>query len=451
MLVSPTPPTVKDELKHIGNGLRLLENPTQFLSDMRAAHGDTFLVDAFGYQLFCTFSAKGLESLYQLPEADASFGLATYDLIGFKTPTEVFLDTDTRIFYDLLTVKRVNRYLEDIADIADLEIARMGESGEFDAFDHIRTLEQRLGYRLWIGEEASSDAYWLRLKSSFDVLDQEKAFVDPASVLETIKTNKKRERAAVAALRVEIDNIWAARVASGVQRDDTLQFLHARFADEADPVARCRKVAHNVMNANQGFLSNLYAAMAWCIVHIVQDDALKARAVQEIEQIKARHGEDCYTNPDALNEMVFIEQLMMESVRVAQRSITLRKVVKPIHFDDGERDYALQPGVYVTTLLSVTNSQAADLAAFDPDHYEKNRLSKRVNIPGKETVSTFGHGKHACPAQRFSHMVNKIVLSKLLSAMELEAQFDEALPSKVQLGGVARSENPCPIAYTLRA
>ena len=448
-LVTPAPPVVQSELLHIGNGLRLLENPTGFLTELRAQYGDTFLLDVFGYQLFCTFSGPGLASLYRLPEEDASFGLATYDLIGFKTPLEVFLDASKDLFYELLTVQRVNGYLKDIAEIADAEFARLGQSGEFEIFDRIRTLEQRMGYRLWAGTEASSERYWQRFKQHFDVLDQERAFVNPTAILATIKNDKKEERAAVAAVRELLDEIWAERLSLGVVRDDTLNFLHQRFATTSDDATRLRKVAHNVINANQGFLSNLYAAIAWCIVHLVTDAALLKRARAEISSTKNRYGADYYCNAEALNEMIFLEQLMMESVRVAQRSITLRKVLKPVQFDVGGQVFTVQPGVYITTLLSVTNCQTPELQTFDPQHYEKNRLAPSLPVPGRETVSTFGHGKHACPAQRFSHQVNKIVLGKLLERFDLQARFAEALPSPVQLGGVARSAQPCVVAYQL--
>ena len=54
-IVSPTPPVVKEELVHVAAGLRLLENPTAYLSELREKYGDTFLVDVFGFQLFCVF------------------------------------------------------------------------------------------------------------------------------------------------------------------------------------------------------------------------------------------------------------------------------------------------------------------------------------------------------------------------------------------------------------
>ena len=77
-------------------------------------------------------------------------------------------------------------------------------------------------------------------------------------------------------------------------------------------------------------------------------------------------GDGFLRSQQALDSMRFCEQLLMESVRFAQRSITLRKVMKEIQFDGGSETYTIQPGVYITTMLSVTNTQTPELARFDP-------------------------------------------------------------------------------------
>ena len=448
-LVNPEPPIVKEELAHIAAGLRLLENPTTYFSELRDKYGDTFLVDVFGFQLFCVFSDSALENFYKLPEEQASFGLATFDLMSFKTPSEIFEDALPDLFYKLLTLKKVEGYIDDIVDIVELEVKRLGKNGKFEIFDQIRTIEQRIGYRLWIGKEASSEEYWTKLKKNFDELDQEKAFVDPTSVLETIKTDKKKERAAVADITKIINEIWTQRQFSGALGQDTLRLMHQLFEDE-EKIVESRKVAHNSINANQGFLSNLYAAIAWCIVHIVLDKEVNQKVLVDINTAREKYGENFLLQVDAINEMNYLEQLLMESVRVAQRSITLRKVMETVNLDDGKQDYIISPGVYVTTLLSVTNFQPPGLEDFDPDHYTKNKLTTDLGGFSKESVTTFGHGVHSCPAQRLSHIVTKIVLCELLQNFEFQADFKNAEPSSVQLGGVARSEKPCFVTYRRR-
>lgn len=449
-LIEPLPPLVHDELAHIGAGLQFAENPTEYLRSLRGRYGDSFLVDVFGYKLFCVFSPKGLESLYQLKEEDASFGLATFDLLGFKTPTEVFLDTDLQLFYTLLAKKKLPMYLSIIHKVLDLELDRWGDSGELEIFDAIRTLEQRVGYGLWIGDEAAQEPMWNQLKAQFDVLNQEAAFVNPAAVLETIKSEKARERKAVECVSQLLQDLVQRRKSTRHWPADTLSFLYDHFANFGD--AECqRRVAHNLININQGFLSNLYAALAWVIIRILQDDTVLRRVEEEITHTSKAFGEAWEQDLEALDTMVYMEQLLMESVRTAQRSLTLRKVLKPTRMDTGDAVYTVNPGVYIATLLSVTNTQTEELRHFDPEHYDGARLRPEVSPAGKETVSTFGHGRHACPAQRFSHMMCKALLIRLLRQFKLCSTFDSPTPALNQMGGVARAGAPAKLSYKRKA
>ena len=88
--VDPLPPRVPSALPWVGAGFALLRNPTAFFAGARRALGDSFAVDAFGWRLFCVFSAEGVRRLYALPEAEASFGLATFNLVfRGKAPLEL--------------------------------------------------------------------------------------------------------------------------------------------------------------------------------------------------------------------------------------------------------------------------------------------------------------------------------------------------------------------------
>jgi cytochrome P450 len=102
----------------------------------------------------------------------------------------------------------------------------------------------------------------------------------------------------------------------------------------------------------------------------------------------------------------------------------------------------------IATMLSVTNaSAAASLDRFDPGHYEGRRLARRIELPARELVSTFGHGRHACPAQRFSISAIRVALRRLLERYELAPRFADARPLARQLGAVARAARPCVVEY----
>ena len=445
--ITPPPPVATEELPHVGAGLRFLDAPTEYLVELRERHGDTFFVDLFGFPLLFSFSPRGLQSLYALPEDEASFGLATFDMIGFKTPTEVFADVDPAIFREALAPSRLPAQVALIDTVVQMELERWGAAGETDIFDAIRTLEQRVGFALWIAPVAAEEPWWPELKRHFDVLDQAAAFVAPQQILATIASGKAAERAALASIAELLPRILAAHDASPARGSATVDLLRARFAG-TDAALAARRVLHNAINLNQGFLSNLYAAIAWMSAEILLRPEVRAQLHNEIAATRAAHGEGFRSSPEALGTMGYAAQVLMESVRVAQRSLTLRKVLRPVEFDTGDGVYTVQPGVYIATMLSVTNTQTPELARFDPAHYNGRELRPEL-VPGRETVSTFGHGRHACPAQRFSLHMARIVVSRLLERFELAPCFAAMEPSRKQMGGVSRPEDTARVMFRL--
>ncbi len=180
-----------------------------------------------------------------------------------------------------------------------------------------------------------------------------------------------------------------------------------------------------------GSQSNLYAALAWTLVEIVRRPALLRRV---------RAGDD-----------VLLEQCVSESIRLAQRSITLRLVLRPLEIALEGGTFRLAPGVLLATMLSVNNSTAAaGLEGFDPAHYDGRRLAPTVPLDAKELVSTFGHGAHACPAQRFAVTAIRVAVRRLVERYELTPRFTIVEARRRQLGAVARAEAPCVMEYRPR-
>ena len=149
---------------------------------------------------------------------------------------------------------------------------------------------------------------------------------------------------------------------------------------------------------------------------------------------------------------VLLEQCANESIRMAQRSITMRQVLRSVDIETEDARYRLKPGTLLTTMLSATNRSAAPgLAEFDPSHYDGRRLVAVPGLATKELVSTFGHGPHTCPAARFSISAIRIALRRLLATYAFEPRFSAASPRLRQIGGVARAAKPCVVHYRERS
>jgi len=429
--IEPMPPRAPAHLPGIGSAIALLRRPTDFLTRTRAALGDTFVVDVFGYRLFFVFSAEGVKRLYALPEHEASFGLATFTLVfKHKIPLELAMGRRNRP-HDLFGSEEVEGYQGDLESAVAHELTAMGESGQFEAFTWARRLGHRLGLGCWAGAEAASPRHLDRLMPLFDRLDTSDSFVRPWRAVFATATGKWIERRAMAGIESVMGEILAERARDGVKRDDFLDHIADSWSDVPDD-ERAVQVARDVMIIHMGAQSNLYAALAWTLVDLLLRPELLARV--------------------AAGDDDLLERCANESIRMAQNSLTLRQVMRPLDVDDGERTYRLAPGTYLATMLSLNNKQAAPgLDVYDPDHYEGRRLAKNVPVAARELVSTFGHGRHSCPAQRFSISAIRIAVRRLLDRYELEPRFSAASPRPRQLGAVARAAKPCRVRYRARS
>ncbi len=428
--INPMPRRVAGALPWVGAGIGLLHNPTAFFQRTRARLGDTFVVDVFGYRLFCVFSPRGVQQLYALAEDQASFGLATFELVlKRKLPLELLVGRRT-FPHTLFGKQETEDYLGCLEQAVGAQIEELGAHGRCEIFATMRRLGNRLGLSCWAGREAATPPTLDRLIPLFDRLDSGDSFVRPAQAFVTFATRKARERRAMHGIEQIFTEILQARQRTGIRIGDYLERIADGFAD-LPTGQREINAARDVMVLHMGAQSNLYAALAWTLVNLLLHP-------QYLERV--REGDD-----------TLLEQCANESIRMAQRSITLRRVLSPLTIESESGRYELAPGVMLTTMLPVNNTSAAPgLERFDPRHYEGRRLAKDVSLPARELVSTFGHGIHSCPAQRFSISAIRIALRRLVDRYELQPHFNAVAPRPRQVGGVARAAHPCMVTYTRR-
>jgi len=427
--IDPMPPRAGRALPWLGAGLALLRDPTAFFARARRAHGDTFVADAFGHRLFCLFSPAGVRALYALAERDASKGLADFALLRHKLPDEMWAGRRNRP-HDLFGGEQTETWIGHVAAAVDQALDALGAAGTVELFTWTRQLGHRVGLAAWAGAEAASPARLPTLARALDRLDASESFVHPARALRTWVTRKRRERRALRELETVMAGIVRARAAQATPPDDLLARIIASWHD-VEPRTRETGVARDVVLIHLGSQSNLYAAMAWTLMALLARPALLARV---------RAGDDA-----------LLEACASEAIRVAQRSITLRQVCREIEVDDGRRAYRLAPGTFVTTMLSVTNTTAAPgLEVFDPARWAGRRLAAADDLPARELVSTFGHGRHACPAQRFSIAAIRLAVGSLCRRFHLSPRWRDVGPLRQQIGGVARADRPCRLTYHAR-
>ncbi|EGD74146.1 hypothetical protein PTSG_06155 [Salpingoeca rosetta] len=457
----------------IGCGLSFIKNPTKYLEDMRAQHGDTFVVLMFGVRFLFTFSPEGLQSLYGFRERDASFTEATKGLLGLKLPQEILSENDLRKFHHGLKPKLMSKYVTYANVAVQQRLRELGAEGRFELFQYLKKVVHTIGMTCWVGPKALEPPYFERLIRAYEALDPEDGFQDLSRLFSTLALRRTREKRALNDMEAVLKAIWLDQDAEGEEPvvaetdiEDNLANLHDLHRDLPDK-QRYRQVAIDVFHFQLASQANMYAGMAWTLVRLLKEDnAILDRVLHEFETVKDKHGDDFIMQGRCLDELVYLEAVVMETLRMAQQSITLRKTLKPVDMKTERGTVHIETGWYVGTLLSVTNTNtaslpptpgAAPLDTFDPNRFLSDD-GKKVHLRVPEgtprgmlmSVSAFGHGIHACPGRRFALNMTKICLYHILSRFTLSAEFPMPVPPPSSVGALARVTTPCYVSYTAK-
>ena len=415
----------------LANGIGLpwdvaVDDPIAVLAAARAELGDTFVVDSGEDRYLFTFSARGIESFYALPEELASKGLADFRMLRRKLPDEIFLGRRT-LPSRLFRRDDVASYLANLSRALDMARHELGDQGSTDLFALTRRLAHRMGLASWAGPGCADGPRFERLVTALDVLDGSEAFVHPDAMAAVAASGKAVERAALEEI-VEV-------IGEEIDAPAPCHPLFARIVEEwaTEPATeRRRGVALDIALIHIASMSNLAAALGWVLVDLIGHPAERIRV--------------------AAGDVALAEQCALESTRLAQRSMMGRYVLAEVEFEVENTVYSVAPGTTIATLLPLTNTSAGPgLQHWDPRRWNRHRLVEPSDLASVQLVTAFGHGRHSCPAQPFSLSAMAMTANRLFGAYELTPCWDRApVPLAGQIGGVARAADPTPVSYRRR-
>jgi cytochrome P450 len=399
------------------------------LGEARRRLGDQFVVDSGDDRYLFVLSPKGVAAFYSLDEAVASKGVADWRMLRRKLPPEVFAGRRT-VPHELFARTDVEHYLRQLSWALELAIGELGDSGATEIFGFTRRLAHRMGLASWGGPGMAEGATFERLVDALETLDAAQSFVNPEAMATVAATDYREERAALAAVTEETAVALDRAARTPADQSPLFRRIAARWADERPPAASLG-VALDIALVHVASMSNLVAALGWAIVDVVDHPQLAARV--------------------AAGDRRLAECCALESTRLAQRSIMARFVLAPLVLDVGDEPLAIEPGVTIATLLPLTNTSAAPgLADWQPERWEQRRLC-RPELAVPELVTTFGHGRHRCPARSFSLAAMATTLVRLFERYDMTGQWHGRPPYQpAQIGGVGRPSLPCVVDYRLR-
>lgn len=404
-----------------------VEDAVATIAAARERWGDTFVVKSGTDRYLFTFSPAGVESFYNLPEEQASKGVADFLMLRRKLPDEIFAGRRT-LPGNLFRRDDVAGHLANLDRALRHTTDELGSAGSVDVFHLTRRLGHRMGLASWAGPGCEDGAAFERLVRAFDTLDGADAFVHPDRMAAVRASDKRAERAALD----EVTDTIAAAVRRYVAGDDEDQDLFGRIVNAwtgESERTRLRGIAHDVALIHIASMSNLASALGWVLVDLIERPVHHQRILS--------------------GDKDFAQRCALESTRLAQRSIMSRAVLSPVDLDTGEVTYQVPPGWTIATLLPLLNTAAAPgLRDWDPDRWTRHRLTRPVDLPSPTLVTTFGHGRHSCPAQPFSLAAMTTASTRLLREYEMTPGWtSHPQPVPAQIGGVARAEGPCPVDY----
>ncbi len=428
-LIDPMPPVAEASLPWD----REVDDPVAALAAARAECGDTFVVEGPDHPTLFLFSPEGVRSFYALPEAAASKGVADWMMLRRKLPAELF-DGRRTMPHALFRRDDVRNYLEQLDAAIDVAFAELGDEGTVDVFAFTRRLGHRMGLAAWAGEAPTRGERFDELVRALDELDGSAAFVHPEAMAAVAASGMRAERDAMARVEALVVDTVRTRDAlpSSARPDDLFTSVMAHWADTEEP-ARSTGIARDVILVHLASMSNLFAASGWMLGQLVLHPDVLARVHD--------------------GEPGLVERCALESTRLGQRSVMLRAVLAPVEVRDEHHTSRVSPGAQIATLLPLTNTTAAaGLERYDPDRWTRRRLRDEAALPARELVTTFGHGEHTCPAQPFSLAAMCRSAERLVGTYDLEPSpgFSAITPLAVQIGGVARSQDPCEVRYRAR-
>ena len=425
--VTPMPPLADCVLPWDGP----VSDTVATVSRARLESGDTFLVDSGEDRYLFLFSDPGLRAFYAVPEEQASKGIADWKMLRRKLPDELF-DGRRTLPHELFGRVAVAGYLDALEEAIALQLSELDPPCEIEVFGFSRLLGHRLGLASWAGREILHSPRLHELIAALDLLDGSEAFVRPARMQSVALSNKETEREAMAQAEEILIETISARATPG---DDLLGTIIERWGDMT-VAENARGAARDVILVHIGSMSNMFAALGWSLVHLLEEP-------QVLTRLRPEAGQEFDTD--------LASRCVLESIRIAQRSIMLRTVLEPVVIDDGAAVYSVSAGATLATFLPLTNlAGAPGLDRYDPERWQGRKFVSPEGL-ADEAITTFGHGPHACPARPFSTTAIVRVLERLFRAFDLERRFVDARPLAGQIGGVARADGPCNVVVTPRS
>jgi cytochrome P450 len=284
-------------------------------------------------------------------------------------------------------------------------------------FDDVRELALRIVLRCLFGAdlgEGRDDRVGLLSESftaAMEVTDRRLVSILPIGLVTTLPTRDNRTfRRSLAALDGVVSSLIAAREARPADQDDLLGALMGATVDELGVLDR-RQLRDEVMTLLLAGFETTANALTWAFVLLDSAPDLAARLRAEVDSVL----DGRVPTADDLSRLVYTRAVVEEVLRLRPPLWAVPRVANREDVVDG---YRIPAGDLVVLLPYVTHRHRdfwEDPETFDPTRFlpeQRRAVSRWAYFP-------FGGGKRVCLGQHFALMEAQLVLSMVVSRLDL--------------------------------
>lgn len=413
---------------------RFGRDPYKYLADCEREHGDTFSFRLPGDPVrVITSNAEYLKQIFALRPDQFCAALQSMHM-NLGSSSVVFLDGERhrrvrKVLHPPIQGEALASYLPDMARVVDDAVSRWPRNSEFvlrqplldvsldilletvfgalapERRDQIRRAAER-----WLSGILSRGMFMISMATTANrlrrVLDR-LVDVELSGALMGFErllpfAELTHDKAAlVRLLREEL-----ARVRSDSEgRSDLLARLSVGRYEDDTPLED-ETIIDQLVSVLVGGHETTASSLGWCFHHLLRHPLALARAVDEARSTPV---------PKLLLEedTPYLSACVLESMRLTPVAIaTGRTLTKPLSLGP----YQLEPGTIVWPAFSLSQRRAASWV--DPDAFDPERFLEK----GAATPTTFmpwGGGVRRCPGATFSALEMRVVLARVLAALDL--------------------------------
>ncbi|VAI26868.1 unnamed protein product [Triticum turgidum subsp. durum] len=407
------------------------------INDLYTRFGTVFTVNLFGPKITMLVGPEVSAHFFQGLESEISFGnFAEVTIPLFGQEVLYAVDTATRneqvnFVIDVLLPSKMRSLVDPISQEVEAYFAKWGQDGIVDLKHELEQVLMFISCRCLLGYEIQ-EMMMEEIYSLFHELGKGLNFFSYLFPHMPTPTNQRRDKAHIRLKEIFTKIIRSRRSSNRAEEDVLQRLMDSKYKDGRSTTEA--EISGIIMALVFAGKHSSTAASTWTGAFMLSNTKFLIAAMEEQKHIISKYENQIDYN--ALLEMDTLHRCIKEAMRMHTPSqMLIRKAHKNFKVQAKEgKEYDIPKGHNIVIPTALNNKLAhvySNPHVYDPDRFGPGREEDKVG--GKFSLTTFGGGRHICPAMAYAYFQIKLVWSHLLRNFELRliSPFPEADFSKL--------------------